>query len=174
MEKQGNENTEDINEVEEILKTLSSSKMTIMELIRVAGKESHLLFDEMKETVKFLFSVLFDLLLNFKFYPSNFKFTLNFCGHLFEKEGQELAQIDIAQLSTILDDLEDRFLVIWSKKQVKMEQRKKLLQFQEDLGSINEQIEELSAQLRTMRDNLEDSLISARTTLLSFKQFERL
>ncbi|XP_074602730.1 uncharacterized protein LOC141856343 isoform X2 [Brevipalpus obovatus] len=138
LEKQGNESTEDMNEVEEILKTLSSSKMTIMELIRVAGKESHLLFEEMKET-----------------------------------EGQELAQIDIAQVSTILDDLEDRFLVIWSKKQVAMEQRKKLLQFQEDLGSINEQIEELSAQLRSMRDSLGDSLISARNTSISFRQFEK-
>lgn len=72
-----------------------------------------------------------------------------------------------------MNALSDKFLSIYDIQREKLDQQKLFFQFDQDLKSIHEQIEELSSQLKSMRGNYGSSLSTTKATSIAFKQFEK-
>lgn len=85
-----------------------------------------------------------------------------------------MASCDSLRLASILENLKERFLTLWNDLSGNVEMKKQFLQFHEDLGSLNEQLEELSIRLKALRSNFGGSFNSAKQASFALRQFAKI
>lgn len=89
------------------------------------------------------------------------------------QEPPGIAQPDVNLVESYLTKTEDNWEKSWQAEENRLARQKQRCQFNNDLHTINAQLDDLSQQLAAMRGQYGSSLAAARITSQAFFQFEK-